>query len=263
MAGSGQYQTIKIQQDGQIVTLWLNRPEKRNSLSGKMLSDIHDFLESHYNNKDIRVLVIRGSGKYFCSGADLNEMKPGNKSKGSLVREAELFYDVFNSVFRFPVPTVCIAHGGVFGGGNGLVASSDISLSTPGCKFAFSEVRLGLVPATISPFVIRRIGEYNARRLFSTGEVFDASFASSINLVNEVVGKSGMENRIKELTGYILQAGPEAVKRTKNLIFNVLGMEINDQLKSIVTGEIAETRLSDEAIKGISAFFKGEKPDWK
>jgi len=263
MAETRPYQTISIEQDRQIITVWLNRPEKRNSLSNEMLNELHDFLESQYTNPDVRVLVIRGRGKYFCSGADLNEMKPGNKTEESLVREAGYFYDVFDLLFRFPVPTICIAHGGVFGGGNGLIASSDISLCTSGCRFAFSEVRLGLVPATISPFVIRRIGEFYARRLFLTGEVFDAGFANKINLVDEVVTEQETENRIVELTGYILQGGPEAVKRTKKLIFNVGNREINNQLRSMVTREIAGAKLSDEAIRGINAFFKGEKPDWK
>lgn len=263
MPDTTSYKTITIQQDTHVTTLWLDRPETRNALSSDMLSELNDFFTRFHKDPGSRVLVLRGRGSHFCSGADLNDMKTGSKTKNDLIMEADLFYDVFDLLFRFPVPVVCVVHGSVFGGGNGLVASSDICLATDDCRFAFSEVRLGLVPATISPFVIRRIGEFNARRMFFTGMVFDSQQALGINLVDEVIQESLIDKKISEITGLITQAGPEAVKRTKKLLIDVMDGPGKRELRSMVTRVIAEARDSKEAIEGISAFFEKRKPGWR
>jgi len=227
-----------------------------------MLSEIPACLESIASMKDIRLVVIRGRGKIFCSGADLDQMRIEGKSREQIKKEACLFFDCYKSVYDHDFPVITFVHGGVYGGGNGFPAASDFTFAVDGTKFSFSEVRLGLVPATIAPFVLRRIGAYMARELLLTGKIIDSKKAQRIGLVNKIIRENEIEKEIGNLITLFEQTGPKAVTHTKKLIRYLSENYHMSDIKDYTTDLISEIRQSKEAIKGISSFFKGDLPDW-
>ena len=167
------FSTLNINRSNEVLYCWLNRPDKRNALNKEMLDELKALFNSVEAERQIRVLVLRGSGPVFSAGADLSMMSDvSGRSEAELKREAGLFFDCFDALYRLPVPTICYVQGGVHGGANGLVAACDFTLSDKATKFSFREVRLGLVPAAVAPFVVRRTGTMNARRMMLGAAVF-------------------------------------------------------------------------------------------
>ena len=248
----------------QVASLWLNRPDKRNALNADMLGELISLLRSLSNERDARVLVLRGHGKVFCAGADLAFMSDvAQKSEDDLMAEASLFYDCFESLYRLPLPVICFAHGAVHGGANGLLAVSDFVLSTEDTRFSFSEVRLGLIPATVAPFVLRRMGIVKTRQCMISGEIMDGNVAYSNGLVDHLVTHEQADIEIEKLTGLLKQNAPGAVRITKNLLVDIEYRDINGELRTLTAEMIARARRSDEAIEGLDAFFSKRIPNWQ
>ena len=257
------YNYIETQKDGNLASLSLARPDKRNAFHEQMIEELIVALDKYRKDSDIKVLLIRGKGSVFSAGADLDWMQSvRNYSFNENKLESKQLYRLFHMIYSFPVPVITIVHGASFGGANGIVAASDISLAEDKTTFRFSEVQLGLLPATISPFVVRRIGEFYARELFLTGLPFNAEKALSTGLVNYTGTHDVIENQLKELLNSILSAAAGSLKNTKWLVqkvtdnFNIADME------DFTADMIASARVSDEGQEGMKAFAEKRKPDW-
>jgi len=246
-----------------VARVTLNRPEVRNAFDDALISRLTEVFLDIEKDKGIRVLVLAGNGPAFCAGADLNWMKrmAGYGYKENLA-DARALADMLATLDRLPKPTIARVHGPAFAGGTGLVASCDIAVGTPEAKFCFSEAKLGLSPATISPHVIRAIGERAARRYFLTAEVFDAHEAERIGLLSLVVEKDSLDKSVDDLLAHLLAGGPEAMKQIKDLIRTVSSRSVDDALVAETAKRIAEIRVSPEGKEGIASFLEKRKPAW-
>jgi methylglutaconyl-CoA hydratase len=249
-------------QDG-IARVTLNRPELRNAFDDALISSLtRAFLEI---GKDpaVRVMVLAGNGPAFCAGADLNWMKRmAGYSYEQNLADAKGLAGMLATLDRMPKPTIARVHGPVFAGGTGLVAACDIAVGTPEAKMCLSEAKLGLSPATISPYVIRAMGEREARRYFLTAEVFDAQEALRIGMLSMLVPATGLDATIQELLKHLMAGGPEAHARIKALIRSVAGRRPDDALVAETAKEIAEIRGSAEGREGIASFLEKRKAAW-
>ena len=244
-------------------TITLNRPEQHNAFNPVMVKALTESFHKLGERNDIRMVVLTGSGRSFCAGADLASMKEAAAhSYEDNLKDAEGIFDLMVAVDRCPLPVVGRINGSAIGGGMGLVSCCDITVSVDRAKFGFSETRLGLVPAVISPFVIAKIGQNNARELFLTGERFDAWRAKEIGLIQHVLDEANIDEKIDERVRELLKSAPGAVRAAKRLIASVAGRSRND-LRRYTTQMIAERRSSDEGREGISAFLEKRKPWWR
>lgn len=236
-----------IEQSGSVLSVRLNRPQVRNAFNHELIEALHHALDKV--PEGVRVLVLSGEGEAFCAGGDLNWMREASTySQIENYADALRLAALFQAIADAPVPVIARVQGGCFGGGCGLVAAADIAIADEKAKFAFSEVKLGLVPATISRFVTPKIGPGQARALYTTGEVFDSARALRIGLVHEVT--TDLDVAVAAKVRAVLAAGPDAVHRAKNLArYTPPTNEAAAQL-------LAEVRASDEAKEGISAFLE-------
>ena len=241
----------------------LNRPEVRNAFDDQLISLLNKTFEKLREDKNIRAVVLAGNGPAFCAGADLNWMKrmAGYTYEQNLA-DAQALAGMLAALDRLPKPTIARVHGPAFAGGTGLVAACDIAIGTPEAKFCFSEAKLGLSPATISPHVMRAIGERAARRYFLTAEVFDAAEAERIGLLTFQVKKEELDRAIETLLAHLLAGGPEALAQIKDLIRAVAGRPVDDALAADTAKRIAEIRVSPEGREGIASFLEKRKAAW-
>jgi methylglutaconyl-CoA hydratase len=257
------FNTIEFSIQDQVARLWLNRPDKRNALNADMLQELRSLFESLAGQTEARVLAIRGHGKVFCAGADLVFMSDvTRKSDEKLKAEGALFYDCFESLYRLSIPVICYAHGAVHGGGNGLLAASDFVFTSEDTRFSFSEVGLGLIPATVAPFVLRRMGILKARQCMISGKVMDGREALSVGLVDHLVSHVQVETEIDKLIGLLKKNAPGAVKKTKELFMDLESKLISKELKDLTTDIIVHARRGEEAREGLEAFFSKRMPNW-
>jgi methylglutaconyl-CoA hydratase len=255
------YNTIIIEQSEGIGTVWLNRPEVHNAMNAQMISELTEVFRS-FNNDGTRAIVLRGKGKSFCAGADLNYMKEiatfgYEENKTDSLKLAGLF----QSIYECPYPTIAVVHGAAFGGANGLLAACDIVVAGENTTFAFSEVKLGIAPATIAPFVMKRIGEFGAKELMITGKKFKGQEALKWHLVNNAVPENELENTLNTLLDELKRNAPGAVRATKNLIRTIVDNQQNDML-SYTASLIAELRAAEEGQEGMAAFLEKRKAKW-
>ncbi|MBN2637842.1 MAG: enoyl-CoA hydratase/isomerase family protein [Bacteroidales bacterium] len=258
-----QPKTILIDFKDSYLEISLNRPEVHNAMNREMIGELTAIFRSlKVAKKNPLVVVIRGEGKSFCAGADLNYMKEiaGNGFKEN-VNDGKKLADLFLSIYHCPVPTIAMVHGVAFGGANGLLSACDIVLASSETKFAFSEVKLGISPATIAPFVMNRIGETGAKTLMLTGKRFDAAEALRWNLVNEVVSENMLHEKLSEWVAHFHSAAPNAVRETKILI-EKLSSETEDNVYKYTSELIARLRASEEGQEGMAAFLEKRKPFW-
>lgn len=254
--------SLQIKVSNQIVYLILSRPKQRNAFDQKMILEITKAFAAISKKKNIKAVLMSGAGESFCAGADLKWMKASTKlTKAQNTREASQLFDMFNAVKNCPVPVITKVHGHVMGGGLGLMAASDIAVAEHDTKFAFSEVKLGLIPAVISSFALAK-GSYTlVSELMLTGEVFQATRAREAGLVNycgrELELRAYLDNVLKSLN----LAGPEAVRKTKALLLKVKNLPAN-QVKSFTTEAIASVRTGKEAQAGLKAFLEKKKAPW-
>ena len=244
---------LNVESRNGVLFVTINRPEVRNAFNDELIAKLHDTFRDPA--PDIRAIVIRGEGPAFCAGGDLQWMaKAANYTEEENREDALKLANMLNALVNCPVPSIALVHGAAFGGGCGLVAASDIAIAVDGTKFAFSEVRLGLVPATISMFVVPKIGQGNARALFSTGEAFDAADALRIGLVHSLVTTP---EELKGVLDYklqaILNAGPRSVAQSKQLALSV-PKSLNEAAQVL-----AEARSGDEGKEGVAAFLEKRK----
>ncbi len=258
------YEHIRVETTGSVARLVLSRPEVRNALSDQTLRELLDALEGLAADPALRVVVLAGEGKVFCAGADLEWMKrAGELPEEEAVEDALLLVKVLERLDTMPQAVIARVHGAALGGAMGLVAASDIVVAERNTRFGFPEVRLGLVPATISPYVLRKIPESQARRFFLTGEVFDGETARELGLVHEVVeGPKALDHRVQEMISTILANGPEAVKEAKRLIRTVKTMNPAD-LPHYTAQLLARIRRTPEAREGFRAFLEKRTPSWR
>lgn len=254
---------LEVRKEGGVARVTLNRPELRNAFDDALIASLtRNFLEIE-KDKTIRVMVLAGNGPAFCAGADLNWMKRmAGYGYDENLADARALAEMLATLDRMPKPTIARVHGPVFAGGTGLVAACDIAVGTPEAKFCLSEAKLGLSPATISPYVMRAMGERNARRYFLTAEVFDAEEALRIGMLSLLAPAEKLDATITSLVEHLLAGGPEAHAKIKALIRAVAGRRPDDALVAETAKQIAEIRGSPEGKEGIAAFLEKRKPFW-
>ena len=258
-----QDQPVTVYVQDSVARIVLNRPERHNAFDDRMIAVLDDRLDEVARRSDVRVVVLAANGKSFSAGADINWMKRmAGYSQAENEADAQALGGMLAKLYRMPKPTVALIQGGVYGGGLGLVAACDIAITAEDADFALSEVRLGLIPAVISPYVIAAIGPRVARRYFLTAERFGAAEAHRIGLVHEVVPSSDLSAASDRLLKQLLAGGPEAIGRAKQLISDVAGRTLDDTLIADTARRIAEARASTEGVEGLSAFLERRKPSW-
>ncbi len=257
------YKQIITELKTQVITIALNRPEVHNAMNAEMIAELKEAFVEAEKNEEVRIIVLRGNGKSFCAGADLNYMKEiASFGLEENYQDGLRLAALFQTIYECSKPTIAVVHGAAFGGANGLLAACDIAIAEEQTTFAFSEVKLGIIPATISPFVIRRIGEFAAKDLMMTGRRFKAQEAFSCHLVNKYLPAAGMDEYLDKLICQLLTSAPEAVRETKKLIDFVLQEEDEGKVIDRTAQWIAERRASEEGQEGMSAFLEKRKPHW-
>jgi methylglutaconyl-CoA hydratase len=255
------YQSIEVQTDNLVLTIWLNRVEKRNAIDRQMVDDLARCLSVAADDDAVRVVVLRGRGGYFCAGGDLAWMGSG-ETLPEEDRPATLLARLFSFIYSFPKPLVAVVHGAALGGALGLVSTADFVLAEPDATFSFSELRLGLIPAVISPFVIRRIGVARARKLMLSASKLPAEEAERVGFVDRVVHAEEMEVAIADLCAGLISLAPKAMKACKKMLNRVSELQIDDELTKYTAGQLHHIQHGDEAREGVAAFFEKRRPLW-
>jgi len=246
-----------------VETVTLNRPEVRNAFNDEVIAELTAVFLELGKRAEVRCVVLAANGPAFCAGADLNWMKRmAAYTRDENLADAAALARMLEVVYRCPKPTIARVQGDVYAGGTGLVAACDMAISVDSAGFCLSEVKLGLIPATISPYVIRVMGARAAHRYFLTAERFDAAEALRIGLVHEVVQAEALDGRVEAIAQALVNAGPEAVKACKKLLHDVAGHEISAGLVRRTVEGIADIRVSEEGREGIQSFLGKRKPNW-
>lgn len=247
-----------------VAVVMINRPSKKNAFDAATIAALRETFETLHSADHVRVVFLRGAGGVFCAGADLGWMADAaGWTEQENFEDARELGRMIKALYDLPALTVALVEGPAFGGGAGLVAACDTAVAVRGAKFAFSEVKLGLTPSTISPYVVDAIGPRRARTLFATGEVFDADLAREIGLIHDVVDDArGLEAFMERVSNYVMTSAPGAVADAKQLVWDVWGVPINNTLVEKTAHHIAKRRVSDEGREGVRAFLDKRKPSW-
>lgn len=253
---------VEVERQGAVARVWLNRPEAHNALSAELGGALVEALAELWDDSACRVVVLGGRGASFCAGADIGAMKASaNASYDDNLAEATRLGAMFAALADFPKPVVGRVHGGVYGGGVGFACACDIVVASDDAKFGLTEVRLGIVPGLISPYVVRRLGDRAARELMLTGERFDAARALAVGLVHHVVPVAELDARVDERVGELLKGGPDAQARIKQLLVRWREMGW-DEYRGSLPETLASVRSGPEAQDGLAAFLEKRKPGW-
>ncbi|MFO7618790.1 MAG: enoyl-CoA hydratase-related protein [Thermoplasmata archaeon] len=259
---SSNYETIMVEGEG-IVTLTLNRPEVHNPFDERMIAELTLTFTKATKSKNARVIIITGAGKSFCAGADLNWMKRmGEYSREKNAEDAKKLSAMFQALEDIEIPTIARVNGAALGGGAGLACACDFAIASEDAKIGFSEVKLGLLPGVISPYVIDRIGAKRATQLFMTGERLKADMARTLGLFDDVASLGELDGVVDYLVKQIISGGPEAVKACKRLARAGARKERPEFKKYCITA-IADARASPEGKEGVSAFLEKREPKWR
>jgi methylglutaconyl-CoA hydratase len=252
-----------VDKQGPVGRITLNRPELRNAFDDALIAELCQAFRALDEDASVRAVVLAGNGPAFCAGADLNWMRrmAGYTYEQNLA-DARGLADMLSALDRMVKPTIARVHGPAFAGGVGLVAACDIAVGTPQAKFCLSEAKLGLSPATISPYVVRAMGERAARRYFLTAEVFDASEAYRLGLLSALAPAEALDAAIDGLLGNLLAGGAAAHAKIKDLIRAVSSGPVDEPMIADTARRIAEIRVSPEGKEGIASFFEKRKPSW-
>jgi len=246
-----------------VTTLTLDRPDKHNALDGAAWRELHEALRTIGNDAATRVVVLTGTGVTFCAGADIAHMRSMmNASEAQNLEDAMVLAGCLQALSELPQPVIARVNGNAFGGGVGLVACADIAIATSAAKFALTEVRLGIVPAAISPYVIAAVGERHARRLFLTAASFDAREALALGLVHAAVDAEELDASVEQQIDLLLRGGPIAVRAAKQLVRDAATSD-PAQFLAQAARVLARLRVSPEGREGLSAFLERRKPDWQ
>src|SRR5918998_2906838 len=257
------YEHLRRTDEGPVATVALARPDARNALNAALIAEVTRCFEELAEDEGVRVVVLAGEGPAFCAGADVGYMRDAaDLAYEENLEDARRLAAMFRAVDECPKPVVAKVRGAVIGGGAGLVAAADVALAEEGARFAFSEVWLGIAPATIAPFVVRKIGHFHARSLFLTGERFDAARAQGIGLVHVVSPPDDLDAAADETTGRLLRGGPHAQAYIKGMLRQLEALEPMDA-PGPMTRLIAELRTGEEGQEGLSAFLDKRDPSWR
>jgi methylglutaconyl-CoA hydratase len=257
-----QYQTVVYTIKDSIARVTLNRPDIHNAFNEVMIRELTDVFGDIEKHPEVRVVVFTGEGKSFCAGADLNWMRRvKDYSFEQNLRESLELSNMLFWMYSCSKPTIARVNGAAIGGGTGLVAVCDIAVAADSAKFSFSEVKIGLIPACISPYVLKKCGEGKCREFFLTGERMTAARALAAGLVSKVVAFEELDNAVAKFASQLISSGPEAITRCKELLGNIPRMTY-DEVKRYTAEVIAQIRGSDEGQEGMSAFLEKRKPKW-
>ena len=256
--------TLQIERRGAVVHVYLDRPAVRNAFNDSVIAELQDTFASLGADASLRAVVLGGHGKAFCAGADLGWMRAMAGVGAVLLpvvagRLAEMLWTLWNC----PLPVVGRIHGDCYAGGVGLAAVCDVLVAAEGVQFCLSEARLGLLPATIGPYVVRALGEQAARRYFLTAERFDAATAQRLGFVHEVCAAEALDAKVEEIVAALVANGPQAVRACKRLVKDVAGRPLDAALRAETARAIADIRASDEGREGVAAFLGKRAPGWQ
>ncbi len=255
--------TLIVRREGAVGRVWLDRPEVRNAMNGTLIRELAAAFDSLGGDESVRAVVLGGSGKAFCAGADLAFMKEvGGYTWEQNRADAEALAEMLWTLYSCPVPVIARIHGDCYAGGLGIASVCDIRVVAEGANFSLSEARLGLLPATISPYVIRAMGEQAARRYFVTAERFGAAEAKACGFAHEVTAAAALDAKVDELVAALVANGPAATRACKKLVQDVAGREITPELRAETARRIADIRASVEGKEGVSSFLEKRKPSW-
>ena len=246
-----------------VAEVWLNRPEVRNAFNADVISELTVACATLGADTDLRAIVLGGHGKAFCAGADLGWMREMADYDWEQNRaDAQALADMLWAVYRCPVPVVGRIHGDCYAGGVGLAAVCDVLVAAQGINFCLSEARLGLLPATISPYVVRAMGEQAARRYFVTAERFSSEQAHGMGFVHELCVADALDEKVDQIVATLVANGPMAVRACKRLVQDVAGVPITPSLREETARRIADIRASDEGKEGVQSFLQKRPPEW-
>lgn len=255
--------TLEIELNGPVATVWMNRPELHNAFDELLIAELTAACVALDADPDIRAVVLAGRGKSFSAGADLNWMKrAANNGVDDNLNDARALAKMLRTLAEMKKPTIARVQGAALGGGMGLAAACDIAVASHKAVFATSEVKFGIIPSAISPYVLRAIGARQATRYFQSAERIDAARAREIGLVHEAVEAEQLDAKVQEIVGALLQGGPLAQAAAKDLIRAVDGQMINETLVEETAHRIAHLRATPEAREGIAAFLEKRHPNW-
>ncbi len=256
--------TLQITRDGAVARVFLDRPEVRNAFNDGVIAELTTAFAGFAADATLRAVVLGGHGKAFCAGADLAWMRAMADYTWEQNRaDAQALADMLHAIWSCPVPVIGRVHGDCYAGGVGLAAVCDILVAAEGVNFCLSEAKLGLLPATIGPYVIKALGEQASRRYFTTAERFDAARAHALGFVHEVVPAGALDAKVDELVAALLANGPSAVRACKKLVQDVAGRPIDDALRGDTARRIADIRASAEGKEGVQAFLNKQDPSWR
>lgn len=255
---------IVLEKSGNLAKLVINRPERHNALDIAMIDEFHGALDQVAGNKEIRVLQIRARGTSFCAGADINWMRRmAEYDSASNIADAKRLAGLFEKIAFLPIPTIAVVNGPAYGGGIGIVAACDFAIAVPSAEFVLSEVKLGLIPAVISPHIVRAIGPHAAKRLFLTGAKFSALDAERLGLLSAVHPAEELDAAIDNLTRQLLENAPQAMAEAKELVQFVASRPLGREVIDGTADRIAKRRASAEGKEGLSAFLEKRTPAWR
>ena len=254
---------LTVTQQGAVATVTLNRPEVRNAFNDEVIHELTQAFAELGARDDVRAIVLGAAGTAFCAGADLNWMRRmAGYSRAENLADAGQLAEMLRVIYACPKPTIARIQGDAIAGGMGLVAACDIAVSVDTANFCLSEVKLGLIPATISPYVIRAMGARAAHRYFLTAERFSAAEAQRIGFVHEVVSAEQLDAKVEELSRALCSASPHAVRACKRLVQDVAQREIDEDLIAGTVEQIADIRSSAQGREGVQSFLEKRKPNW-
>ncbi|WP_428718086.1 enoyl-CoA hydratase/isomerase family protein [Undibacterium curvum] len=256
-------QTLSLTHHNAIATVTLNRPDVRNAFNETTIAELTQVFQQLDKDDTVRAVVLAANGPAFCAGADLNWMKKmADYTHAENLADAGQLAAMLAAIYRCSKPVLAKVQGDCYAGGMGLVAACDIVVCVDSANFCLSEVRLGLIPATISPYVIKAMGESAARRYFITAERFSAAEAQRCGLVHELVSAEALDSKVAELTKALVSNSPHAVRQAKRLVQEVAGREITAELIAATVEGIAQIRASEEGREGVRSFLEKRKPSW-
>ncbi|MGO9088680.1 MAG: enoyl-CoA hydratase/isomerase family protein [Candidatus Sulfotelmatobacter sp.] len=255
------FNTIQLAYDRGVATITLNRPEKRNAISFELIDDLLRALDEVAKSEAI-VLILTGAGKAFCSGMDLDNLKTLlGRSPEQNLKDSQTMVQLFRSLYEFPKVTVAAVNGAAIAGGTGLALLCDFTLAVPEAKLGYTEVRIGFVPAIVSTFLLRQVGEKQARDLLLTGRLFGADEAARMGLINEVVAPENLMTRAHELAALLMENSPASLRATKQLLTDHARSDVEAQIEAAVR-ENAKIRTTADFREGITSFLEKRKPVW-
>lgn len=257
------FKTIELELRDDLAIVWLNRPKIHNAFNEVMISELISCFEIINEMDEVRIAILRGRGKSFCAGADLNWMRDVAKySYKENYQESLNLSNCFYTIYTCKKPTMAVVHGAAIGGANGLLASCDFAFTEDDTVFSLSEVKIGVVPACISPYVTKRVGEFGSRELMLTGRRINGKEAEQFKLVNKSLPENELEEYLNSVIQLLRTSGPKAMSHCKTLIFNIANKETLEQALESTARIIADIRASDEGQEGMAAFLEKRKPRW-